>query len=144
MKTALLLAGLLALFANPRPLHAQDNRKTEARRLALELAGAFSNDGFRLRDGHWCETVAAGRPRLVEVNLHAGNLYWFSLASADPSIPVTLTVYDETGRLMEGERLAEPGRAAAAFAPKTSGPYYLKVDTSSPELTTFCLLYSYR
>ena len=31
----------------------ETDSQVEARKVALDLAGAFSNDGFKLRDGHW-------------------------------------------------------------------------------------------
>jgi hypothetical protein len=68
-----------------------------ARRNALELAGAFTNDGFKLRDGHWSGPIKSGETKLIQVNLYAGNEYYFSVAGADKAKKMGLSVYDETG-----------------------------------------------
>ena len=54
-----------------------------ARAVALDVAGAFSNDGFKLRDGHWAGTLAPNESKLLAVNLYAGNQYWFSAGATE-------------------------------------------------------------
>ena len=123
---------------------------TECRRKALELAGAFSNDGFRLRDGQWAGVLeGSSRARVLEVGLYSGNSYWFSAAVSDPSTEVTLSVYTESGQLLAHEIQREGGRCAVNVSPETSGPFYIKIElpshkspTSTP--TTFSLVYSYK
>jgi hypothetical protein len=34
--------------------------------------------------------------------------------------------------------------AAAGFAPKNSGPYYVRLDLTEGAASAFCLIYSYR
>ncbi len=43
---------LLCLAALSVSAVAETDQEVAARETALELAGAFSNDGFKLRDGH--------------------------------------------------------------------------------------------
>ena len=49
------------------------------------LLAAFSNDGFKIRDGHWCGVVKPHDHALVAVNLYAGNQYWFSAGATEPA-----------------------------------------------------------
>ena len=34
-------------------VRAETDAEVRARKDALDVAGAFSNDGFKIRDGHW-------------------------------------------------------------------------------------------
>ena len=68
-----------------------------ARESALDLAGAFSNDGFKLRDGHWSGTFAPHERKLFAVNLYAGNQYWFSAGATEAAKNLTVEVFNETG-----------------------------------------------
>ena len=70
---------LVALFL-PGALRAETDQEVEAHKAVLDLAGAFTNDGFKMRDGHWSGTLKTGERALIAVNLYAGNQYWFSSA----------------------------------------------------------------
>ena len=50
-----------------------DDERVDARRSALDLAGAWSNDGFLLRDGHWSGALKVSAAKIVQVSLYAGN-----------------------------------------------------------------------
>jgi len=116
-----------------------------ARRNALELAGAFTNDGFKLRDGHWSGPIKSGETKLIQVNLYAGNEYYFSVAGADKAKKMGLSVYDETGTAITIEDPYQEGATAAVgFSPTASGPYYLKVEEVEGEPSAFCLVCSYK
>ena len=116
-----------------------------ARRNALELAGAFSNDGFKLRDGYWSGPIKLGETKLIQVNLYAGNEYYFSVAGADKAKKMGLSVYDETGAAITIEDPYQEGATAAVgFSPTASGPYYLKVEEVEGEPSAFCLVCSYK
>jgi len=65
------------LFAASPCARAETDSEVEARKTALDLAGAFTNDGFKMRDGHWCGTIKPHELALSAVNLNAGNQYWF-------------------------------------------------------------------
>jgi hypothetical protein len=138
--TLLTLAASLALA----PLHAATDAEVDARRIALELAGAFSNDGFKLRDGVAMGTLEKGKPKVVQVNLYAGNEYWFSLAGAGEAKKVAVSVFDETGKKLDTEPYQEGATAAAGFTPGASGPYFVKVELVEGATAAFCLLYSYK
>lgn len=138
--TIAVLAAGLALA----PLHAATDGEVEARRIAMELAGAFSNDGFKLRDGVTMGTLEPGKPKLVQVNLYAGNEYWFSLAASGKAKKVAVTVFDETGKKIDAEPYQEGVTAAAGFSPDASGPYFVKVELIEGATAAFCLLYSYK
>jgi hypothetical protein len=116
-----------------------------ARKNALELAGAFTNDGFKLRDGYWSGPIKTGESKLVQVNLYAGNEYYFSVAGADKAKKVAVSAYDETGAAIVIEEPYQEGATAAiGFSPMASGPYYLKVEELEGEPSAFCLVCSYK
>ena len=102
MKRSFLIL-LCAVFAFV-PLHAATDGEVAARRTALDIAGAFTNDGFKLRDGHWAGSFAPGKPQIVLVNLYAGNQYWFTLGATPPAKKVAITIYDEAGQASENRR----------------------------------------
>ncbi len=76
------LTFIALLIATAASVRAADNDKeVEARKVALDLAGAFSNDGFKIRDGHWAGALKKGEQAVLAVNLYAGNQYWFSVGA---------------------------------------------------------------
>ncbi len=115
-----------------------------AHKSALAVAGAFSNDGFKLRDGRWTGQLQPGKPGIIQVNLYAGNAYWFTLAVSGGDSKLALTIYDETGKAMTADHYQDDAKSAAGFSPQTSGPYYLKLDQITGAPTAFCLIYSYK
>jgi hypothetical protein len=62
---------------------AETDSEVQARKAALDVAGAFSNDGFKVRDGHWCGVIKPQDHTLIAVNLYAGNQYWFSVGATE-------------------------------------------------------------
>jgi hypothetical protein len=142
MKRLLFTLALAALTA--APLRAASDDEVAARKLALEIAGAFSNDGFKLRDGNWGGKFEPGKPALIQVNLYAGNQYWFTVGATEPAKKVVVTVFDETGKLVASEPYNDTSVAAAGFAPTNSGPYYIKLEVAEGKPAVFCLIYSYR
>ena len=124
---------------------AETEGQVESREVALELAGGFKNDGYKIRDGHWSGRLQLNEPQRVVVNLYAGNQYWFSLGSTDKSKKIAVTVFDETGKQVEAEEFyQEAKRAAAGVSPVASGPFYVSVQLLEGEPTDFCLVYSYK
>ena len=53
MKWTSLTIASLALLAFSDRARADTDREVEAHKVVLDLAGAFSNEGFKMRDGHW-------------------------------------------------------------------------------------------
>jgi hypothetical protein len=138
---ALLIAGLIA----PQGLRAEESDKeVEAHKAVLDLAGAFTNDGFKMRDGHWSGTLKPQEHALIAVNLYAGNQYWFSVGAIEPAKKVEVAVYDETGKLMTTEGYNEGERAAAGFSPTSSGQYFISIGLLEGGESSFCLVYSYK
>ncbi|HEY2124323.1 MAG TPA: hypothetical protein VGG94_02570 [Chthoniobacterales bacterium] len=138
---SLLLAGVL-LF--PPALRAESDKEVEAHKAVLDLSGAFTNDGFKIRDGHWSGALKSGEHVLVAVNLYAGNQYWFAVASVEPAKKVEVAVYDEAGKLVTTEGYSEGERAAAGFSPANSGQYYISVGLLEGGESSFCLVYCYK
>ena len=134
---------ILALSASV-VVRADTDAEVSARRDALELAGAFGNDGFKIRDGHSCGVLKAHDHALIAVNLYAGNQYWFSVGTTEPLKKVAVSLYDESGNHMTTENLSEGDKAAAGFAPENSGQYFVSVDSVEDQEGTFCLVYSYK
>lgn len=143
-KRAVILAGL-AVLAAATFVWAENDDEVEARRQALDLTGAFQNDGFKLRDGHWAGQIKPKERAVIAVNLYAGNQYWFSAAAAnDKAKKIAVDVYDEGGKPMTTESYNEGERASAGFSPTTSGQYFVAVSLVEGEPSTVCLVYSYK
>lgn len=140
---AFLLAGSPAQAA----VTPESEGEVAARETALEMAGAFSNDGYKIRDGHWAGKLQPRETKVVTVNLYAGNQYYFSLGAAGKARKVLVTVYDETGKAVADETIFQDPdkvRAAAGVSPIASGPYYVGVQIVDGAEADFCLLYSYK
>jgi hypothetical protein len=140
MRPLLFAFTLLAVTSSAAP----DDDQVAARRAALDLAGAWTNDGFKLRDGYVGGSLKAGESKLVRVNLYAGNQYWFTAAGNEKVNKLSVHVFDDTGKPVMFEAFQEEGRAAAGFSPVASGPYLIKVQQLEGEPGTFALVYSYR
>ncbi len=124
---------------------AESDGQVAARETALELAGGFTNDGYKIRDGHWAGQLKADAAQILTVNLYAGNQYYFSLGATAKAQKVSVVVYDETGKQVEEEQFfSDKSRAAAGVSPVASGPYYVSVKVVEGESSDFCLLYSYK
>ena len=143
MKRQFFLATMF-VFAGVVTSLADTDAEVNARKNALDVAGAFTNDGFKLRDGHWCGTLMAQDHALIAVNLYAGNQYWFAVGTADPAKKIAVNIYDETGRLLTTEYYEGGDRAAAGFSPNDSGQYFVSVDLVEGGSSSFCLIYSYK
>ena len=126
------------------PLRAETDEEVEAHKLVLDLTGAFTNDGFKLRDGHWTGMVKPRERALIAVNLYAGNQYWFSAAANSKAKKIAVELYDETGRPLTTDSYNDGERASAGFSPSSSGQYFVSVGLLEGEPTTFCLVYSYK
>jgi hypothetical protein len=143
-RLAIPLILIMALAMTSFAQQATTNDEVSARKQALNLAGAFGNDGFKLRDGNWAGTIAPGKPQILQVNLYAGNQYWFTLGATAAGKKLAVSVYDETGKPLETEVYQDTSVAAAGFAPQASGPYYIRVEVVEGAPTAFCLIYSYK
>ena len=144
MKRRIAILCGLAIFASGVSLRAQTDEEVEAHKLVLDLTGAFSNDGFKLRDGHWTGTIKPKEQALIAVNLFSGNQYWFSAAANTKAKKISVEVYDETGKPMVTETYNSGDKASAGFSPTSSGQYFISLSLLEGEPTTFCLVYSYK
>lgn len=141
----LMLAG--AVQAQEEPANVQvETLDTEisARSRVLELAGAFSNDGYKIRDGFWAGNLEPDRPKFLEVNLFSGNEYWFSGAATPPARQIGIQIYDAKGQPVKIQTYEDGPVAAAGFVPEVSGQYFVGIRLLSGEKSEFCLLYSYK
>ena len=141
-RIALLLGAVLV--AAGVSLRAQTDEEVEAHRHVLDLTGAFSNDGFKLRDGHWAGEIKPAERAVIAVNLYAGNEYWFSAAANAKAKKISVELYDESGKPLTTEVYNEGERASAGFSPTSSGQYFVAVSLLEGEPATFCVVYSYK
>ena len=139
-----LFAAALSAPAAPEPASAPTDAEVKARAGALEVAGGFSNDGFKTRDGHTFGKINPKEPKFIQVNLYSGNQYWFIAAASAPAKRIAVTVFDEKGKFVPTEVYENNTQAAAGFSPQTSGPYIIRIEELSGEPASFCLLYSYK
>jgi hypothetical protein len=144
MKRCLPIFLSLFVLGTSISVRAQTDAEVRARKDALDVAAAFSNDGFKIRDGHWCGLLRPHDHVLVAVNLYAGNQYWFSAGAVEPVKKIAVSVYDETGKQMTTESYNDGEKAAAGVSPPNSGQYFVSVDLLEGEQSTFCLVYSYK
>ena len=136
---------LCILIATALLLRAEEtNSQVDARKVALDLAGAFSNDGFKLRDGHWSGPIKKGEQAVVAVNLYAGNQYWFSVGASPTTKKFSVQLFDESGKPLTTESYEDEEKAAAGFAPAISGQYFVAITPAEGEASTYCLVYSYK
>jgi hypothetical protein len=142
MKRAFAIA--FFILAGTGLANAETDAEINARKNALDVAGAFTNDGFKLRDGHWCGALKPADRSLIAVNLFAGNQYWFSVGTTDPAKKIAVNVYDESGRLLTTEHYDGGDRAAAGYSPSDSGQYFVSIDLLDGNPSSFCLIYSYK
>lgn len=146
---AVLAAGTLLAQESPVPASSPADEaaaaaEVSARSKALDLAGAFTNDGYKIRDGFWSGNLETDRPRFLEVNLFAGNEYWFCAAASNPARKLQVSIFDEKGKPVESQTYTEEATAAVGVEPETSGKYILRVDLLEGEKAPFCLIYTYK
>ena len=115
-----------------------------ARSDVINLAGAFQNDGFKIRDGDWFGTISKDQPKIISVNLYTGNAYWFTVATTNKAAKINVSVFDDQGKPVNYEPYEADNRAAAGFSPDASGLYYVKVSLAEGGPSTFCLIYTYK
>ena len=144
MKFGISLSILAAVALTTGPVWAESDKEVQAHKAVLDLAGAFSNDRFKIRDGHWSGTLKPKENAIVAVNLYAGNQYWFAVSAIEPAKKIEVALYDETGKLVETEGFQDGARAAAGFSPTNSGQYFVSISLVEGEETTYCLVYSYK
>jgi hypothetical protein len=144
MKSRVSILLMSILLTCGLPAWAQSDREVEARKNALEVAGAFTNDGFKMRDGHWCGMLRPHEMALIAVNLYAGNQYWFSVGALEPAKTIAVNLYDEAGKQVPTEKYDSGEKAAAGFSPSSSGQYFFAVDLLEGAESNYCLVYSYK
>lgn len=144
MNACALLSSFLALATTLAASPVSSDAAITCRRAALELAGAWTNDGFRLRERSWAGTLPEGRPALARVNLLVGNRYWFTAATNAASTTLSVTIYDSRGKPVTSESHQDGPLAAAGFEPTISDTYTIGVSETNGTPVPFCLIYSYK
>jgi hypothetical protein len=142
----LILSTLLAslLLIEGSLAEKETDEQVAARSDVIDLATAFQNDGFKIRDGTFFGKSSKDHSVIVAVNLYNGDAYWFTAASAIKSANLKVSVFDEAGKPVSYELYQAGSRAAAGFSPEASGLYYVKVSSEDSQPATFCLIYTYK
>lgn len=138
------LLALICVIAFTLPAFAETDQEVAAREQALDVAGAFSNDGFKIRDGHWSGNFAAHEKKLFAVDLYAGNQYWFSIGTTGGAKHLTVDIFDETGAPVASDKYHADGKAAAGFSAANSGQFYVRVGLDEDAPAAVCFVYSYK
>src|SRR5919198_2163009 len=115
MNHRLLILLSVLVFTASVTARGDTDAEVQARKDALDVAGAFSNDGFKIRDGHWCGTIKPNDQTLVAVNLYAGNQYWFTAGATELAKKIAISLYDETGKQVTTDNYNSGEKAAAGF-----------------------------
>lgn len=144
MNALILLSPVFALATALHASPASGDSVVTCRRAALELAGAWGNDGFRLREHTWSGRLPAAKPALARVNLLAGNRYWFTAATNAASTTLAVQIYTERGTPVIAETHEDGPLAAAGFAPSASGTYIIAISEFRGTPVPFCLVHSYK
>jgi hypothetical protein len=144
MKYLLSYLGWLWLTSAPLAVAEKADDEVTMRSDVLDLAGAFQNDGFKIRDGVWYAKTSKDHPATIEVNLYSGNAYWFSVAGPKSVTDLKITIYDNVGHPVASEPYGSENKAASGFSPDASGLYYVRVSSAASQSTSFCLIYSYK
>jgi hypothetical protein len=142
--TRFILATLAAyLIVTSQGLAETDDQVT-ARSDVIDLAGAFQNDGFKIRDGNFMGQISKNHSQIVAVNLYSGNAYWFTASTGQKTDKLKVSIFDDSGKPIAYMPYQSGPRAAAGFSPDASGLYYVKVELEDGQPAAFCLIYSYK
>ena len=133
-----------AALAIASPVYGVSDEEVNAHKVAFDVAGAFSNDGFKLRDGNCSGSIRAKQGIFVQVNLYAGNQYWFCAGATEKAKKLLVTVFDENGQPVESEPYQDGAKAAAGFSPTSSGAYIIRIEEVEGDPASYCLLYCYK
>ncbi|MEO8205145.1 MAG: hypothetical protein ABI615_03130 [Chthoniobacterales bacterium] len=136
------------LVASPTPTPEPAEGSIDPRSKALEVAGAFTNDGFKIRDGYYKGVIEPNKPQLFAVNLYAGNQYWFCVGTTPsdrpPARKIAVSIYDENGKKIESEPYQDENIGAAGIVAGNSGRYFVEVTLEAGQKTDYCFLYAYK
>lgn len=122
---------------------AVDDLLVQARQRAIRLAGAFANDGYKLRDGAWSLNLTPGKPHVLAVFLFAGNEMWFSAAGANVESRPQLELFNSNGAPVNAKTFQHDGLAALGLVVPHTGMFYLRAFTTA-DATAFALVTSYK
>ncbi|MGA0849093.1 MAG: hypothetical protein ACO3RX_04010 [Chthoniobacterales bacterium] len=143
---SILLGRVVAQSPTPSPVPSPEPPLPSAplRVKLMDLGGALSNEGFKMRDRIWSGRLEADRPQRLAVNLFRGNQYWFCLAVDAESKNPKVSVFGPDGRPLTVLSHGETGLAAAGVTAEATGQYFVQVETEGGPASDFCLLYLFK
>jgi len=115
-----------------------------ARSRASEFAEGVTRDGYTLRDGSVIRNIDSASPLTIEVNLFAGNHYWFCAAASTPTDKLSIAVLNEKNEPLDTLRFAKGSTVAAGIMPKSSGRHFVRIALEGDEKARVCFLYLYK
>src|ERR1700676_5526358 len=92
---ATLLTCLVMTF---KVVAAETDEQVTARSDVIDLAGAFQNDGFKIRDGNFLGQISKDHSQLIAVNLYSDNAYWFTASTGQKVAKLTVSLFDDSGK----------------------------------------------
>jgi hypothetical protein len=141
MRAAIVLALLVARAPGAAPAA---DPMAAYHHAALEFAGQWKQEGFRVRDSRWTGTFTPGKTAVIRVSLLAGNRYWFSAAAGSAAGGISVSIFSEDGTPAAIESRRDGSRAAAGFEPPEGGVYFVRIEPSQASAAPFCLVLSYK
>lgn len=143
-------AASLLVAANPSPMPAPSaspapvaNRDVPERSAILALANAFANDGFKIRDSYFFDTLHPKQPKLLRLPLVAPNAYWI-IAASTPGTKLAISVFDAEGRRVKTDSYSGNAAVAVGFRAEKNSGYILHIEETKGKAADFCLTYAYK
>ena len=135
----------LALSATAASAATATDDEVAARRIAVGLAGAFSNDGFKLRDGCWQGRLAPHEARLIQVNLlRRQSVLVFRGHHAEAKKVLLCPCTMRRASRCRPSRSRKSRKRRPALRPRSAGRITSASRRRRASPASFCLVYSYK
>ncbi len=118
----------------------------EAHSFAMQAAVEAVENGFTVREDFWTGEMRPGEKKIVKHQLFKGNEYWFWLGSSVDKAWPNVSIYDDSGKLVNVQNLQELNMASARVLPPKTGTYLImiSVEAEDAEVVDWALAYGFR
>jgi hypothetical protein len=118
----------------------------DAHSMAMELATAYVEKGFAVRQDYWSGEVKSGQSKQVKAQLFKGNEYWFFLGCDADSCELELKIVDAKGKPLHTETKTIKGAVGVRILPPKTGSYAIVFTIKSTDVAKphWALAYAYR